>query len=111
MKKKLVSVFNHAKREVTGVTEEHKNLLSAYVSVLTTELFLSNVSEGAGFVKTFKRTTNKYRDYLEVEVYRAFKKSYDIDEENMDMMFEDLKKRNEFQTKEFINQINRNLPK
>ncbi len=106
---KKVSVFDyHTQSKVTTVTEEHKNLLSSYIAVMTTELFLSNLQTGAGFVKSFKMKTNRYRDYLEREVYNAFKKSYDIDEDNMTAMFEDLKKRNEFQTKEFINQINRN---
>lgn len=84
------------------VTDEHIYLLGAYISVLSSEYYLSNLRTNKGFVRQFKQKTNHYIDYLQNEVYRTFKTTYEIDEEKMDDLFLKMKKRNSFQADEFL---------
>lgn len=84
------------------ITDDHIYLLGAYISVLNSEYCLSNLRTNKGFVREFKKKTNHYIDYLQNEVYKTFKTTYEIDEETMDELFLKMQKRNSFQVDEFL---------
>ncbi len=84
------------------VTDDHIYILGAYISVLSTQYSLSELTRTNVFIQEFKKKTNNYLDYLEGRVYRIFKETYELDEKFMDDQFENMKKRNKFQVEEFL---------
>jgi len=84
------------------ITDDHVYLLGAYIAVLNSEYCLSNIRQTKGFVRDLKGKTNKYLDFLQIEVYKQFKQAYEIDEQTMDNLFDRMVKRNSFQVDEFL---------
>lgn len=84
------------------LTNDHVYLLDVFICMLNLEYSLSNISVTKGFVRELKKATNKYKDFIETDVYRRFKATYELDEELIELLFNKAKKRVEFQREEFI---------
>ena len=97
MKKKLVSVKDYENR--TGeITEEHLYLLTYYITVMNSEYALSEVRPRNVFLRNAKRKTNAYGDFLSSEVFKVFKDTYSLNENDMFLLYEMMQKRVKFQT-------------
>ena len=84
------------------ITSDHLYLLTYYITVMSSEYALSNVVGGSTNVRDMKRKTNQYADFLDSHVHKLFKEAYEIEESQMERLYNNLQARVNFQVEELI---------
>mgnify|MGYP003633021987 FL=1 len=84
------------------ITEQHLHLLTSYIASMVVDSSLSNLRTDNLFVRNFKKKSNNYTDFLELEVYKTFKLTHELDEDMSEKLFNNLKKRVDLIAESFI---------
>ena len=74
------------------ITEQHLHLLTSYIASMVVDSSLSNLRTDNLFVRNFKKKSNNYTDFLELEVYKTFKLTHELDEDMSEKLFNNCRK-------------------
>tara|TARA_R110002124_G_scaffold283449_2_gene459477 strand:- start:5386 stop:5694 length:309 start_codon:yes stop_codon:yes gene_type:complete len=89
-------------KNMKEITEQHLHLLTSYIASMVVDSSLSNLRTDNLFVRNFKKKSNNYTDFLELEVYKTFKLTHELDEDMSEKLFNNLKKRVDLIAESFI---------